>query len=53
MNLRKSRDFLVHDEFHNFVNRVQQNDEFINFRNCVINLVRFSKRYDIDRFENI
>ncbi len=53
MSLRKSRDFFVHDEFHDFVNRIQQNDEFINFRDSVINLVCLSKRYDIDRFENI
>jgi hypothetical protein len=53
MNLRKSRDLLAHDEFHDFVNRVQQSDESIDFRNCVIDLARFLKRYDIDRFENI
>jgi hypothetical protein len=53
MNLRKLRDFFVHDEFHDFVNRVQQSDEFTNFRDCVIDFARFSKRYDIDRFENI
>ncbi len=53
MSFRKSRDFFAHDEFHDFVNRVQQSDEFINFRNCVIDFTCFSKRYDIDRFKNI
>ncbi len=53
MSLRKSRDLLAHDEFHDFVNRVQQSDEFIDFRDCVIDLARLSKRYDIDRFEDI
>ncbi len=53
MSFRKSRDLFAHDEFHDFVNRVQQSDESINFRDCVIDLVCLSKRYDIDRFENI